>query len=95
MCRMVTQHADFSKGGGLGPPHPHTPPPPTQSVGSVAHNGRGDRAGWDEDSFHKVPLRQRSLPSLRAIAPTVSHQEAGRFPRTLSHTGGGVMKAPV
>lgn len=86
--RMVTQHADFSEGGAGTPTHP---PPPTQSVGSAAHNGRGDRAGWDEDSFHKVPLRQRSLPSLRAIAPTVSHQEAGRFPR-YSLT---LMKAPV
>lgn len=40
-----------------------------------------DEAGWDEDSFDKVLLRQRSLPSLRAITPTISHKESGRFYR--------------
>lgn len=92
--RVVTQHAGFSERGREGgmerwDPHHLLPTPTTQSVGSVAHNGGGDRAGWDEDSFHKVPLRQRSLPSLRAITPTVSHKEAGRFPRTPWHWGRG------
>lgn len=40
-----------------------------------------DEAGWDEDSFDKVLLCQRSLPSLRAITPTISHKESGRFYR--------------
>lgn len=85
-----TPTSQWEWGGGVEgvaetPGFPH--PTPTQSVGSAAHNGRGERAGWDEDSFHKVPLRQRSLPSLRAITPTVSQQEAGRCPHTLSHWG--------
>lgn len=33
-----------------------------------------DEAGWDEDSFYKVLLRQRTLPSLRAITLTVSQR---------------------
>lgn len=51
----------------------------------VGVGGRGarpcDEAGWDEDSFDKVLLCQRSLPSLRAITPTISHEESGRFYR--------------
>lgn len=80
---MVRRMAKLSEGGAGTP----TAPPSAQSVGSVPHNGRGDQAGWDEDSFHKVLLRQRSLPSLRAITPTVNHKEAGCFPHTHSHWG--------
>lgn len=48
--------------------------------GSVRYNGKDrvqekfpwDIAGWDEDSFYKFLLCQRSLPSPRAITLTIS-----------------------
>lgn len=58
----------------------------TMEAGCSGGGGGGvapprDEAGWDEDSFDKVLLCQRSLPSLRAITPTISHKESRRLYR--------------
>lgn len=64
-------------GGGADPSAtPYQRQPPNQWDQWPTMEMAGRPAGWDEDSFHKVPLRQRSLPLLGAITPPVSHMEA-------------------